>query len=122
MAYEEAFPQLKRCLALMYETLRLYGPVIFIPKYTNAAAQTVVINEKEYTIPPKTYVSLIQWQFTPCHGTGDLTQWCGGPTAGSLPRRIRTGSSQRSSFSLYKEHTCLGLTGLAFAQARNSHR
>ena len=54
--YEQAFPQLKRCLALMYETLRLYGPVLFIPKYTNDASQTVVINENEYTIPAKTYV------------------------------------------------------------------
>ena len=54
--YEKAFPQLKRCLALMYETLRLYGPVLFIPKYTNGASQTVVINEKEHTIPPHTYV------------------------------------------------------------------
>jgi cytochrome P450 len=56
--YEKAFPQLKRCLALMYETLRLYGPVIFIPKYTNTAPQTLTIDNKEYTIPPKTYVSI----------------------------------------------------------------
>ena len=56
--YEQAFPQLKRCMALMYETLRLYGPVIFIPKYTNEASRTLVINEKEYTIPSKTYVNI----------------------------------------------------------------
>ena len=42
----------------MYETLRLYGLVIIIPRYTNTAHPTVKINEKEYTIPPKTYVSL----------------------------------------------------------------
>jgi len=56
--YEKAFPQLKRCLALMYETLRLYGPVVFIPRYTNAAHPTIKINKKEYLIPPKTHVCL----------------------------------------------------------------
>lgn len=56
--YEKAFPQLKRCLALMYETLRLYGPVVFIPKYTNDSSQDLIVNGKEYTIPSKTYVSI----------------------------------------------------------------
>jgi cytochrome P450 len=54
--YEKAFPQLKRYLALIYETLRLYGPVFFIPKYTNNASQNLTINGQECTIPPKTYV------------------------------------------------------------------
>ena len=43
-------------MILQYETLRLYGPIVFIPKYTNAASQNLVINDKEHTIPPGTYV------------------------------------------------------------------
>ncbi len=54
--YQTAFPKLRRCLALMYETLRLYGPVLSIPKYTNTNYQNLMINGKEFTIPPKTYV------------------------------------------------------------------
>lgn len=56
--YEKAFPRLKRCLALIYETLRLYSPVFFIPRYTNNVAQSLDINGREYTIPAKTYVSV----------------------------------------------------------------
>jgi cytochrome P450 len=75
--YDEAFPKLKRCLALMYETLRLYGPVTFIPKKTNDAAQTVVINEKEYTIPPKTYVfiNLMALHSMPRYWGSDSLVW-----------------------------------------------
>jgi cytochrome P450 len=75
--YEKAFPQLKRCLALMYETLRLYGPVVIIPKYTSAAHQTIKINEKEYTIPPKTYVilNLMALHSMPRHWGSDSLVW-----------------------------------------------
>ena len=75
--YEKAFPQLKRCLALMYETLRLYGPVVVIPKYTNAAHPTLKINEKEYTIPPKTYVLLnsMALHSMPRHWGSDSLVW-----------------------------------------------
>lgn len=62
--YEKAFPQLKRCLTLMYETLRLYGPMIIIPRYTNTAHPTVKINEKEYTI-----VCLPQFNGSSLHAT-----------------------------------------------------
>src|SRR4051812_26380657 len=56
--YGKAFPQLKRCLALMYETLRLYGPVIFIPMYTNAAHQRIKSMRTSTRSLPKTYVFL----------------------------------------------------------------
>lgn len=56
--YEKAFPHLKRYLALMYETLQLYSPVFFIPRYTNNTTQSLAINGREYTIPVKTYVSV----------------------------------------------------------------
>jgi cytochrome P450 len=75
--YEKAFPQLKRCLALMYETLRLYGPVFFIPKYTNAGHPTIKINEREYMIPPKTYVVLnsMALHSMPRHWGSDSLVW-----------------------------------------------
>ncbi|KAL2417999.1 Cytochrome P450 monooxygenase ORF6 [Exophiala dermatitidis] len=56
--YEHTFPQLQRCLALMYETLRLYGPVVMMPRYTGDAAQTLRIGEQQHVIPPKTTVMI----------------------------------------------------------------
>ncbi|KAJ5050427.1 uncharacterized protein L3040_002310 [Drepanopeziza brunnea f. sp. 'multigermtubi'] len=53
--YERAFPQLKRCLALMYETLRLYGPVVMIPKHIEKPTK-LVFNGTEHLIPQETTV------------------------------------------------------------------
>ncbi|CAN8096634.1 unnamed protein product [Discula destructiva] len=53
--YDEAFPQLKRCLAVMYETLRLYNPVNSIRKATvGPYGQELVVNGKTVLIPPRT--------------------------------------------------------------------
>lgn len=75
--YEKAFPRLKRCLAVMYETLRLYGPVFFIPKYTNNTSQKLAIRGKEYTIPPKTYVYVdsMALHTTPEYWGSDSLEW-----------------------------------------------
>ncbi|KAL5326658.1 hypothetical protein ACEPPN_004346 [Leptodophora sp. 'Broadleaf-Isolate-01'] len=55
--YENAFPKLKRCLAVMYETLRLYGPVVIIPKTTGARTTTTIeSNGKTYSVPPSTTI------------------------------------------------------------------
>ncbi|KAI1626444.1 cytochrome P450, family 5, subfamily A [Exophiala viscosa] len=56
--YEETFPKLTRVLALMYETLRLYGPVVVIPRYTGDTPQRLVIQGKERIVPARTTVSL----------------------------------------------------------------
>jgi hypothetical protein len=79
--YEKAFPQLKRCLAIMvsfglqlciiftsavknakqilqFETLRLYGPVFYIPRYAAQSFQHLNIRGKEYPIPPHPHVHL----------------------------------------------------------------
>ncbi|KIV84105.1 hypothetical protein PV11_06078 [Exophiala sideris] len=56
--YEETFPKLTRILALMYETLRLYGPVVVIPRYTGDTPQRLVIQGKERIVPARTTVSL----------------------------------------------------------------
>ncbi|KAK5453338.1 hypothetical protein LTS15_006523 [Exophiala xenobiotica] len=56
--YEETFPKLTRILALMYETVRLYGPVVLMPRYTAESAQRLVIQGKEHIIPPRTTILL----------------------------------------------------------------
>lgn len=57
--YEEIFPRLKRCLALMYETLRLYGPLYGIPRYTGTATLAVKIDEERTVLlPPKTSIAV----------------------------------------------------------------
>jgi cytochrome P450 len=58
--YEEVFPKLKRCLAIMYETLRLYGPTTTLPKYTNDKAQPLTISSEHHIIPAHTVIHLNQ--------------------------------------------------------------
>lgn len=41
-----------------FETLRLYGPIIFIPKYTQDSSQYLTIDGKEHLLPPRTYTIL----------------------------------------------------------------
>ena len=40
-----------------FETLRLYGSVVFIPKSTGPHAQTLTIKNKDYSLPPDTWVT-----------------------------------------------------------------
>ncbi|TVY14681.1 Cytochrome P450 6a8 [Lachnellula arida] len=54
--YDEMFPRLKRCLALMFETLRLYGPVVAFPRAVNGSYQTLTIQGKQHIIPPHTVI------------------------------------------------------------------
>ncbi|ETN36437.1 uncharacterized protein HMPREF1541_08715 [Cyphellophora europaea CBS 101466] len=46
--YAELFPRLKRCRAVLRETLRLYTPVPGIPKRTTSQAQTVTLTTPGY--------------------------------------------------------------------------
>ncbi|KAL9608972.1 MAG: hypothetical protein Q9167_006223 [Letrouitia subvulpina] len=55
--YDE-FPRLKRCLAVMLESLRLYSPVAAVPKYTGDRSQPLDINGRNHVIPPGTLVML----------------------------------------------------------------
>lgn len=43
-----------------YETLRLYGPVIYTPRYTGEEPQTILLDGKEYTIPADIHVTVNQ--------------------------------------------------------------
>ncbi|KAI1262025.1 cytochrome P450 [Xylariaceae sp. FL1019] len=56
--YDSAFPQLKRIMALMYETLRLYGPVSSMTKTTADTPQALRIAGKSYEIPARWFVHI----------------------------------------------------------------
>lgn len=61
--YHVLFPRLKRCRAILLETLRLYTPIVAIPKWTATRSQTLNIGityddeAKTVTIPPGVYAS-----------------------------------------------------------------
>lgn len=88
--YEDCFPQLKRCLATMYETLRLWGPITVLPKYTNNTPQSLTIDGKSHIIPAHTYVCINQVAVhtLPKYWGEDTLQW--------LPDRWITSSSSPS--------------------------
>lgn len=49
--YRTDFPRLKRCLSVMYETMRLYTPVPGL-KWTADQAQPVTVHDQTYVLPP----------------------------------------------------------------------
>lgn len=51
--YRADFPRFKRCLAVLYETLRLYTVVPAI-KWTGDRATTLTVGDKMFNLPPKT--------------------------------------------------------------------
>lgn len=50
--YNTIFPRLKRCQAVLLETLRLYPPIMSLPKWTKYHAQKIQVGEKTLVIPP----------------------------------------------------------------------
>ncbi|KAL3425532.1 cytochrome P450 [Phlyctema vagabunda] len=54
--YEAYYPRLLRCLAVMYETLRLFGPVLSVPKTTGFLAASFPYEGSSVTVPPHTAV------------------------------------------------------------------
>jgi len=85
--YTEVFPRLQRCLALMFETLRLYTPVAHIVRDC-PTEQTVTSNGKTYYIPATSRVTCV---FHGIH-TGHTSIW-GDDCAEFLPSRWLDASS-----------------------------
>ncbi|OGM46141.1 cytochrome P450 monooxygenase [Aspergillus bombycis] len=54
----QILPQTQRLRAILYETVRLYGPVPNILRNTGANAQTLVLPEREFVIPKHTSVNV----------------------------------------------------------------
>lgn len=74
--YRADFPRLKRCLAVLYETLRLYD-IVPLSKWTADKAQTLVVGGKTYTLPPNTLVlpSYAALQTDPRFWGDDSLEW-----------------------------------------------
>ena len=53
---KDLFPRLKRCQAVLLETIRLYPPIMALPKTTHGHAQTLKISGGNILIPPHTFV------------------------------------------------------------------
>lgn len=58
--YESTYPRLKRCQAIMYETLRLYGPVTYIPRDASANEVLPLSTHapQHPPIPPRSLITL----------------------------------------------------------------
>lgn len=50
--YNKAFPALKHCQAVLLETLRLYPPILALPKWTNNQPQCPRTGDREISILP----------------------------------------------------------------------
>lgn len=50
--YNVVFARLKRCQAVLLETLRLYPPIMSLPKWTRDHSQTIQVGDKILVIPP----------------------------------------------------------------------
>ncbi|ETS85298.1 hypothetical protein PFICI_03323 [Pestalotiopsis fici W106-1] len=55
--YNKDFPRLKRCLAILYESIRLYTPVP-VTKWTAGKTQTLNVGDKTLVLPPNTMMCL----------------------------------------------------------------
>lgn len=55
--YKAMFPCLKRCQAILLETLRLYPPIVAVPKWTGTTTQTLDVGHQTLTIPPGVYTA-----------------------------------------------------------------
>ncbi|MCJ1428141.1 hypothetical protein MMC29_006049 [Sticta canariensis] len=58
VAYEAAFSKLRRCVAIMLETLRLHGFIVLLPKTTGFHSQILALHQNSYNLPPNTSVNI----------------------------------------------------------------
>lgn len=73
--YETLFPKLKRCRAVFYESLRLYPPVMAVPKWTAGRPQQLTVQGKVLNLPAevRTYVYMLAIQTMPQYWPDPLT-------------------------------------------------
>lgn len=74
--YKSDFPRLKRCMAVLFETMRLYTPV-GMAKWTADHTATLQVGEKTLVIPPRTMVvpSNMSTQTDPKYWGSDSLTW-----------------------------------------------
>ncbi|KAI9674467.1 MAG: hypothetical protein M1817_001805 [Caeruleum heppii] len=75
--YSKVYPRLKRSQAVLYETIRLYPPIMALPKWTNQFSQTLRVGEKTLSLPSRTAVlpSLLAVQTLPQYWSEDHSIW-----------------------------------------------
>ncbi|KAE8383847.1 cytochrome P450 [Aspergillus bertholletiae] len=77
--YKEAYPQLKRCLAVVLETVRLYPPILALPKSVAPPTTSLRLPESNRTIvlPKGTVVlpSLLAAQMHPKYWSDEPNTW-----------------------------------------------
>uniref|UniRef100_A0A8H7TJW7 Cytochrome P450 n=1 Tax=Bionectria ochroleuca TaxID=29856 RepID=A0A8H7TJW7_BIOOC len=120
-SYTRDFPRLKRCLALMLETLRLYTPVP-VAKWTESQEQSLNVGGGKTVVIPQ-----IQWSFHPTQLfrvsriTGPMTLWSGDCHGGlSLHRTQSHDQARKSSSTGARGRSSAGLTARVTAQAASS--
>lgn len=74
--YKEDLPRLKRCMSVLFESLRLYTPV-GLAKWTGENSTTLQVGEKTLVIPPRTMVvpSNASTQTDPAYWGSDSLTW-----------------------------------------------
>lgn len=94
--YHGAFPRLKRCQAVMLETLRLYPSIMSLPKWTKGSAQTIKVADRIVVIPPGVGTSphLLAVHTHPKYWTDPLTwkpsRWIIGSESGIFGEELWT--------------------------------
>ncbi|TEY71421.1 hypothetical protein BOTCAL_0093g00150 [Botryotinia calthae] len=75
--YEHSFSNLKRCMAVMLETLRLYHPLLTFTKSTGNAPRTIKFGSKDLHLPPNTMIlpNLLGIQSHPRYWGSDRLLW-----------------------------------------------
>ncbi|PQE02867.1 cytochrome P450 protein [Rutstroemia sp. NJR-2017a BBW] len=85
-SYVDTFPRLKRCLAVVYETVRLYTPVALV-KTSGTEPRPLEVNGKTYVLPPQTMIipSYSALHTHPRHWGSNSLEWEPSRWVSSLP-------------------------------------